>query len=427
MPVNVPKIKHLAYADDIVIFCSGSSKSIKLVMNVIDKYERSSGQIVNRDKSYFLTTPNTIPTIIKRIRKCSGFMDNNFPFTYLGCHVYVGRKNIVFFDNMIRKIVKRLNDWQEKMLSHGGKVTLIKSVFQFILVYTLSSMTPPKGVLRSHLSSKKIAPGNSHAHVLKMRDIAENHIVQQVNYGSSNFWCDNWSLNGPLANLLPDNPTNSKLLIRAFISNGQWNTNKLKELLPDQLVQQIQIIPIGNQNKDDQNFWAFSDNGKFTNNSAWKLRVKLLVTFGISLEMPLAYITTLTLLDILLTNGGYQRAPMMSTDITWSIEVAGNKAYPNSGLKLPRNSFCDTLKRRRPGYKSFMVRWLNPDRGWVKLNTDGSFLQREVKAGVGGVVRDEYGDIIMEFSTPAATQNHNVAEAQAALCGLNWCKQNGFS
>ncbi|XP_075076789.1 uncharacterized protein LOC142163404 [Nicotiana tabacum] len=384
MPVNVPKIKHLAYADDIVIFCSGSSKSIKLVMNVIDKYERSSGQIVNRDKSYFLTTPNTIPTIIKRIRKCSGFMDNNFPFTYLGCHVYVGRKNIVFFDNMIRKIVKRLNDWQEKMLSHGGKVTLIKSVFQFILVYTLSSMTPPKGVLRSHLSSKKIAPGNSHAHVLKMRDIAENHIVQQVNYGSSNFWCDNWSLNGPLANLLPDNPTNSKLLIRAFISNGQWNTNKLKELLPDQLVQQIQIIPIGNQNKDDQNFWAFSDNGKFTNNSAWKL-------------------------------------------ITWSIEVAGNKAYPNSGLKLPRNSFCDTLKRRRPGYKSFMVRWLNPDRGWVKLNTDGSFLQREVKAGVGGVVRDEYGDIIMEFSTPAATQNHNVAEAQAALCGLNWCKQNGFS
>lgn len=45
----------------------------------------------------------------------------------------------------------------------------------------------------------------------------------------------------------------------------------MKELLPDHLVQQIQIIPIGNQNKEDQSFWALSDNGKYTNKSAWNL------------------------------------------------------------------------------------------------------------------------------------------------------------
>ncbi|XP_070004648.1 uncharacterized protein [Nicotiana sylvestris] len=109
MPLNVPKINHLAYPDGIIIFCSGSSNSIKLVMNVIDNYERSSGQMVNRDKSYFLTAPNTTATRINGIRKCSGFMDKNFLFTYLGCPLYVDRKKIVFFDNMISKIVKRLN------------------------------------------------------------------------------------------------------------------------------------------------------------------------------------------------------------------------------------------------------------------------------------------------------------------------------
>nr|XP_016435562.1 PREDICTED: uncharacterized protein LOC107761796 [Nicotiana tabacum] len=128
MPPNIPRINHLAYADDIVMFCSGGSTSIKLVMNVIDNYERSSGQLVNRDKNYLLIAPNTAATRINRIRKCTGFMDKNFPFTYLGCPLYVGRKKIDFFDNMISKIVKRLNGWQGKMLSHGGKATLIKSV-----------------------------------------------------------------------------------------------------------------------------------------------------------------------------------------------------------------------------------------------------------------------------------------------------------
>lgn len=53
IPANVPRINHLAYADDIVIFCSGGSTSVKLVMKVISSYERSSDQLVNRDKSYF--------------------------------------------------------------------------------------------------------------------------------------------------------------------------------------------------------------------------------------------------------------------------------------------------------------------------------------------------------------------------------------
>nr|XP_009800527.1 PREDICTED: uncharacterized protein LOC104246415 [Nicotiana sylvestris] len=227
---------------------------------------------------------------------------------------------------------------------------------------------------------------NYHAwgHVLKMREIAENHIVWQVNSGSSNFWWDNWSLHGPLAKQLPNTPKNSKLLVRKFISEGQWNINKLKDLLPDQMVRQVQIVPIGNQNKEDQIFWAPSENGKFSNKSAWNL-------------------------------------------ITWSIEAAVNKAYPNSGLKLPWNNFCDTLTSLRPEHKSLVVRWLKSDRGWVKLNTNGSFLQREGKAGLGGAIRDDQGDIFMAFSTPVTAQNHNIAEAQATLFGLNWCKQNDFN
>nr|XP_009770889.1 PREDICTED: uncharacterized protein LOC104221517 [Nicotiana sylvestris] len=117
---KVPKINHLAYIDDIVIFYSGSSESINPVMKSIGNYEKSSGQLVSRDKSFFLTAPKTLADMINRIRKCSGFMDKNFPFNYLDCPLYVGRKKTEFFDILICKIVKRFNGWQGKLLSYGG-------------------------------------------------------------------------------------------------------------------------------------------------------------------------------------------------------------------------------------------------------------------------------------------------------------------
>ncbi|XP_075108949.1 uncharacterized protein LOC142180776 [Nicotiana tabacum] len=142
-----PQINYLAYADDIVIFCGGNSKTVKTVIKEIRKYEKASGQLVNKDKSFFLTGPKTSAYRINRLRDCTGFMDKSFPFTYLGCPTYVGRKKICFFDNMVTKIIKSLNGWQGKMLTYGRRVVLIKSVLQPLPTYTLTALNPPKGTL----------------------------------------------------------------------------------------------------------------------------------------------------------------------------------------------------------------------------------------------------------------------------------------
>ncbi|XP_060216327.1 uncharacterized protein LOC132643819 [Lycium barbarum] len=139
-----PHINHLAYADDIVIFCSGNSKSVKLIMKQITNYEKASGQLVNKEKSFFLTSIKTSPYRINRLRNCTDFMDKPFPFNYLGCPIYAGRKRIAYFDSMVTKVVKRMNGWQGKMLSFGGKVVLIKSVLQSLPTYTLSALNPLK-------------------------------------------------------------------------------------------------------------------------------------------------------------------------------------------------------------------------------------------------------------------------------------------
>nr|XP_016459576.1 PREDICTED: uncharacterized protein LOC107783119 [Nicotiana tabacum] len=113
-----PHINHLAYADDIVIFSGGNSNSVNLIMNILHSYEKSSGQKVNKDKSFFLTAPKTIA------------------------------KKTAYFDGMVNSIVKKLNGWHEKLLSYGGKVILIKNVLQALPTYSLSAMCPPKAIFK---------------------------------------------------------------------------------------------------------------------------------------------------------------------------------------------------------------------------------------------------------------------------------------
>lgn len=48
---------------------------------------------------------------------------------------------------MVSKIAKKIQGWQGKLLSFGGKATLIKSVFQSVPIHLLSVMYPPKGVI----------------------------------------------------------------------------------------------------------------------------------------------------------------------------------------------------------------------------------------------------------------------------------------
>nr|XP_009793305.1 PREDICTED: uncharacterized protein LOC104240220 [Nicotiana sylvestris] len=67
-----------------------------------------------------------------------------------------------------------------------------------------------------------------------------------------------------------------------------------------------------------------------------------------------------------------------------------------------------------------------PREGTVKLNTDGSFLHSSGLAGMGGIVRDCRGNMLMAFAVPKSCSSNNMAKAHAAKYGLEWCIQQGF-
>lgn len=100
MPKWSPKINHLSYVDDTILFGSGDKTSMKLMMRVLIDYERTSGKMINKDKSYFYLHEKT-PLIAKvRIRNLTGIKPCSFFFNYLGCPIFYGRKKKSYFEGL---------------------------------------------------------------------------------------------------------------------------------------------------------------------------------------------------------------------------------------------------------------------------------------------------------------------------------------
>ncbi|XP_012857145.1 PREDICTED: uncharacterized protein LOC105976424 [Erythranthe guttata] len=121
-------ISHLFYADDMLLFTNGSKKSVTRLRHMLKKYEDSSGQLINLDKSGFYTSKRIRHTKIHLLKEWTGCIHNSLSLKYLG-------------------VQHRLARWQSKLLSFGGRMTLVRSVLFSLPTHTLSSAVVPKKTL----------------------------------------------------------------------------------------------------------------------------------------------------------------------------------------------------------------------------------------------------------------------------------------
>ncbi|XP_035549769.1 uncharacterized protein LOC118349441 [Juglans regia] len=68
-----------------------------------------------------------------------------------------------------------------------------------------------------------------------------------------------------------------------------------------------------------------------------------------------------------------------------------------------------------------MIRWTRPQQGWVKLNIDGSSLGNPSFSGVGGVIRDANGNLLLAYSISLGQSTNNFAELSSLLEGIRRC------
>lgn len=70
-------------------------------------------------------------------------------------------------------------------------------------------------------------------------------------------------------------------------------------------------------------------------------------------------------------------------------------------------------------HRNLTVHWEPPPKGYVKLNTDGSFLESSSAMGTGGLIRSEEGEWFGGFSSSDGAGDMLLAEVLAVLHGLN--------
>ena len=160
------KLTHVCFADDIFLFSSGTSSSVQVIMDELNKFERYSGLQVNKQKSVvFLSGVNG--EVRNDILNITGFSMGSLPLKYLGVPLISTRLSHCDCQPLIDKLLARIQAWTSRSLSFAGRLQLLNSVLYNIQMYWCSMFIISKytiakieQIFSSFLWSGKV--GNAH-------------------------------------------------------------------------------------------------------------------------------------------------------------------------------------------------------------------------------------------------------------------------
>ncbi|XP_057793069.1 uncharacterized protein LOC131009675 [Salvia miltiorrhiza] len=118
---NSPRVSHLLFADDCIIFGRSNCEEVKVVGEILKDYESVSGQKVNLTK-FMISFSGGVPTLKQQelAQLLMGVKLNGARTTYLGIPSTVGRSKSEVFQMLVDRTRKKLKDWKRRYLSGAG-------------------------------------------------------------------------------------------------------------------------------------------------------------------------------------------------------------------------------------------------------------------------------------------------------------------
>jgi hypothetical protein len=138
-----PKISHLFFADESILFCKSNSVEWRRLMRILGRYEQVSGQKVNIQKTSVFFSHNTSQERRQEILQLSGLTKTHHIDAYLGLPTFVGRSKNQAFCYIKEQVLNRLTNWKVNFLSQAGKEVLLKAVVQAVPTYCMGVFQLP--------------------------------------------------------------------------------------------------------------------------------------------------------------------------------------------------------------------------------------------------------------------------------------------
>ncbi|XP_060195288.1 uncharacterized protein LOC132624540 [Lycium barbarum] len=477
MQATGPKINHLAYADDLIIFCAGKTKTLNLIMKVLEDYSTNSGQKINGDKSYFIMDKKTSNKRSRIVKNILQVQRQEFPITYLGCPLFQGRKLIQYFADMATKIIKKVNSWNYGRLSTGGKFFLIKHVLSAMPVHLLAICKPPKTIFKQmEQIFANFLWGNNESknkyHWAKWFSLCMPTLEGGIGIRSLQDISESFS-----AKLWWQFRTKESLWAEFFKAKyarrihpvaRKWSysqSHNWRRMM--EIKKKIDHLILWRINKGNASFWwdnwsGLGDLAQFGDantsvrgtvaeyivDGTWnveKLKRKLYEHIvhqirGVTInspslkDNPIWTVTTDGRFNCKSAWNTVRRAqnPSLINKMMWhkkspfKLVMVTHKQFQNVDPYISWMQFIKIIEQAKTCIKSFPVKWSFPADGCVKLNTDGCSKGNPGNNGGGGVIRNNRGFLIAAYGINFGITTNNVAEALAMKIGIDWCTQNGY-
>lgn len=140
------KLTHLAFADDLMIFCKADLTTIELIKGCLERFMLASGLKANRDKSSVYVA-GVSQRMKDDIADAIGFPLNELPVRYLGIPLQSRRIVVAEFEPLLKRIRTSIQGWAIRKLSYAGRMQLIKAVIEGILSFWSQVFLLPVGVI----------------------------------------------------------------------------------------------------------------------------------------------------------------------------------------------------------------------------------------------------------------------------------------
>ncbi|WJX68825.1 hypothetical protein P8452_53158 [Trifolium repens] len=179
---KIPDINFHSKCENLYII---NLRFVELVMAKLHAFSTSTGLVVNPSKCkvYYGGVDDTTK---RNIREATSFDDGSLPFRYLGVPLTSKKLSIHHYMPLIDRIVDRIHSWSAKLLSHAGRLQLIRRVTFDVANYWMQCLPLPKKVIlkinaicRSFLWSGGVT-------ITKKSPIAWDHLCTPTAHGGLN-------------------------------------------------------------------------------------------------------------------------------------------------------------------------------------------------------------------------------------------------
>jgi len=137
---------HLQYADDTLCIGEPTVDNLWLLKAVLRGFEMALGLKVNFHKSSLIGV-NVQKDFMEAACNFLHCREGAIPFKYLGLPVGANSRKLSTWEPMLDQLKKRLNSWENKYVSLGGRIVL-NSVLNAIPIFYLSFLKIPTKVLK---------------------------------------------------------------------------------------------------------------------------------------------------------------------------------------------------------------------------------------------------------------------------------------